>query len=353
MRKRENGFSLVELIMALGITMLVLAAAITFFAVSVNQYKTQTKIIASNIEGVIGLELLRRDIENMGFGLPWNNLPAYPERTGVSADLLLLNDSGNAPRAIIGIADAAFTTNNSDFFGIKSIKAGIRPAAGKWTLLNYSGDKRIWSPASENLENTDYVIVLSIGSADANRRWLVNPGSFYTLYSNTAAYVPDDLYATNVVYGIGDEVPVRPFNRADYFIDNTSSALQCAPETGTLVKGIVNHNTTGSLTLLPLLDCVADMKVVYGLDDDADRQVDTWWPVLPNTMTAADIRARLVEVRVSILAHEGKKDDSFQYPEEKIFVGSEGIGRFVDVGTRKNYRWKVYNLAVKPLGLAQ
>ena len=75
MRRRNSGFSILELMIALAIVMLVLAAATTFFIGTVRQYKIQTKIVETNIEGVLGLELLRQDLESLGFGLPWDNVP--------------------------------------------------------------------------------------------------------------------------------------------------------------------------------------------------------------------------------------------------------------------------------------
>ena len=82
-------------------------------------------------------------------------------------------------------------------------------------------------------------------------------------------------YSANIVYGIDNVIPVRPFNRAEYYIDNTAVPQRCAPNTGVLVKAVVAHDAAGTTpTLLPLLDCVADMQVVYGLDNNADGAVD-------------------------------------------------------------------------------
>ena len=379
MIKRENGFSLIEMMIAVGIVSIILASAVTFFTLSVKQYKTQTKITASGLEGIIGLEMLRRDLENIGFGLPWNNVSfPYIEISSGQAELLARNDSGNPPRAIVGIDNATFTVNRSDYFAIKSLKVGIHPAAGKWTHLNYWGNKRIWTPPSENLDNTDWVIVLKVGGTEANRRSLIRP-NIYIRYDgvggNIMDYTPEDSFSMNVMYGLGGDIPTRPFNRADYFIANAANngidvPLRCAPGTGVLVKGILPHNLLGgAMTLLPLLDCVADMEVVYGIDTNGDRMIDTWgdWNSTLGTipagpMAAALIRERLMEVRVSILAHEGQRDDSFMYADNAVFVGTiaemppgvqRSFGRHYDVSTQKNYRWKVYNLAVQPLSLAQ
>jgi prepilin-type N-terminal cleavage/methylation domain-containing protein len=368
MNRRNAAFTLIELMIAMAIVMLVLYAAINFFIVSVRQYKVQTKITETNVEGILGLELFRQDLENLGYGLPWNNLGNYTEKTGNGS---ALNDgNGIAPRAVVSInGGGGITVNNSDYLVIKSARVGMSDAAGKWTTLTQAGAKRQWTPLSENLANTDYVIVLAVGSTDANRRSLVNPTSPYTTYGavSSAAFLPVDPYSANIVYGIDNVIPVRPFNRAEYYIDSSAVPQRCAPNTGVLVKAVVAHDSPGSTpTLLPLLDCVADMQVVYGMDTNGDGVVDnTYSDDISVGMTAADIRAQLVEVRVHILAQEGERDDSYAYPYDNVTVGSGGAGRafnFTSFGFTssgnvmnnfKHYRWKVYNIVVKPKNLAQ
>ncbi len=364
MKRREAGFTILEMLIALSIVSLVLAAASTFFIASVRQYKTQTKIVETNVEGILGLELLRRDVESLGFGLPWNNLNAYTERTGVSAAIQALNDTGNPPRAVVSIDCAAFTVNRSDYLVIKSARVGMDPAAGKWTTLTQDTVKRSWTPDEENMANSDYVIVLAVGSGDVNRRSLVVPGSAYTQYNNTDAFVPVEPYSANIVYGIGSSNPQRPFNRADYFIANAATnppvtvPTHCAPNTGVLVKAPVAHDGSGSIgtisnPLLPLIDCAADLQVVYGIDNNADGTADTWRDDIPASWTAADVRAQLAEIRIHILAQEGQLDTNYTHSTNPITVGSEGAGNSFSITGNTNYRWRLYSIVVRPKNLAQ
>src|SRR3989304_3558866 len=125
MKRGDSGFSLLELMIALVIVASVLAAASTFFISTVRQYKVQTKITESNVEGVIGRELSRQDIERLGFGLPWNNLSAYTESS--DPNIAALNETPNAPRAVAGIDCAAFTANNSHHLVIRCARGGRSP----------------------------------------------------------------------------------------------------------------------------------------------------------------------------------------------------------------------------------
>jgi hypothetical protein len=223
---------------------------------------------------------------------------------------------------------------------------------------------RIWTPNEENMANTDFVIVLTVGSSDANRRSLVVPGSAYTQYNNTGAFIPVEPYSANIVYGIGSSTPQRPFNRAEYYIGNAASIppvtvpRHCAPNTGVLVKAVVAHDPSGSIgigtnPLLPLLDCAADLQVVYGIDNNADGTADAWRDDIPAGWTAADIRAQLAEIRVHILAQEGQLDNTYTHPTNPITVGSEGAGNSFSITGNEHYRWRLYSIVARPKNLAQ
>lgn len=351
MKRGEPGFSLLELLIALAIVAFVLATASTFFLGVVRMYKVQTKITESNVEGVLGLELLRQDVESLGFGLPWNNLAAYSERPGAHASIAALNETPNAPRGVVSIdtAPSAVSLNGSDYLVIRSARVGMDNAAGKWTTLNSANVKRSWGSPDDDLENTDYVVVLAPGTSDSTRQSFVGTSTF----AGTGGLVPTETIQTNIVYGIGASAPFRPFNRADYFIaDNAAypTPRHCASNTGVLVKAVIAHNAAGTATLYPLLDCVADMQLVYGLDNNADRTVDSWSTDV-SSLTAAELRSRLVEVRVHILAQLGQRDDSFTYPQDNVYVGSEAAGRTFGVSGYRHYRWKQYNIVVRPKNL--
>jgi hypothetical protein len=358
--RKESGISLLEVVIALAIVMLILYAAITFFIGSVRQYKVQTKIIETNVEGVLGLELLRRDVESLGYGLHWNDGVTYTERTAGASEAVALTDSPAAPRPVVSINGAGSTVNGSDYLVVRSARVGRTDAAGKWTTLRTGSVTRDWGSAEENLSSGDQVIVIAPGGVSQDRRTLLTTaaGTAFTS-AGLSAFAPIDTAQVNIVYGIDDGTLARPFNRAEYFIDNASVTVppRCAPNTGVLVKAVVRHDTgtTPSSELLPLLDCVADMQVVYGLDTNSDRAVDLWTDDISNagTFPASVIRAQLVEVQLYILAQQGQRDTDFRYPATSILVGPDTVtGRNFDVSGTQNYRWKVYSIVVKPRNLA-
>lgn len=355
----ENGFTLVELIIVMLMSGLILAAASSAFIGLLSQSRIQGGIAESH-ENLIGLEMLRRDLESAGYGLAWDGLAAYGESAGNPFEL---NDApAGAPRAVISqdnvatYAGSDVMFNGSDYLAIKAVNVASNEACRKCTTLRQGNAVRVWSPASENLENSDRVIVLSPRD-QTKRPLIVSGGAFWTTYNNLAGFAPTDKNGTYLVYGInssGSSTPRRPFNRADYYIAKPANfPSRCAPNTGILYKATMNHNESGSLNPQPLLDCVADMQVIFGLDNDENGSLDGYSSTITlPVLTAKQIRARVKEVRIYILTHEGSRDQNFRHPTKIITVGEFGLGRDFDLGTNMNYRWKVYQLVVKPLNLS-
>jgi prepilin-type N-terminal cleavage/methylation domain-containing protein len=359
MTKRSRGFTILELLIVMLIMGFVLTAGSNMFVGLLRGYKQQSKIAETNVEGIIGLEMLRRDIDNAGYGLPWNISGAsYLEATGVNASAY--NDSSsNPPRAIL----SGFDANGRAYLVIKAMNIGGNNTCLKWTQLLSSGATTLWTttnPASDNLTSSDRVIVISPGTPVTNSRALVvssGTGTSFTQFGNLSGFSSPD--ETRIVYGVNPTSLRMPFNRADYYVSTSNPPGRCASGTGVLYKAVVSQGD-GSFppdNILPLLDCVADMQVVTYLDTDGDGTWDTISNGLGgvNAVDAITVRNQLKEVRVYVLAHEGQRDTSYAHPTNSILVGaSPTFGRIFDLTTIPDwqyYRWKVYTLVVMPSNL--
>ncbi len=411
----QRGFALIELLIAALLFVFVMAAASNVFTALLTQFKQQSKIGETNIEGIIGLEILRQDLINAGYGLPrniigvddsdgdgnfWEHLPNYDEAiSNGSPDPAAFNDAtknldgdtnaGEQPRALVSGDNVTFSGPNnvldgSDYLVIKSINIADDEACRKWTTLKVGDVKKTWNPAFENLQNSDRVIVLSPGGIETNLMSLVvsSSGNYYTTYGSTSDYAPLSDNEARTIYGISSTSdPRMPFNRADYFIrrfdsgGNNITPQKCAPNTGVLFKAVLNHSDGTFQNLLPLLDCVADMQVIYRFDMDQDGVIKTasnadgsmiadidggegaTVETVQNALNSAAVMKNVLkEIRVYILAHEGQKDLNFSYPSSTITVGEYGLGRNFNLSNNigaeyKYYRWKVFTIVVSPLNL--
>ena len=372
MMKREAGFSMIELLIVIVLIGFVLAAVSNSFVGLLRSYKQQSKIAETNIEGIIGLEMLRRDLESAGYGLPWVVGTAYNEAANATA--AVYNDSPNAPRAVQcgdnAVPGTLGIVNGSDYLVLKAANLATNDAREKWTYLLTDGTTTNWNTSGKEnftVAGTERVIVLSPGSNINNSRTLIiNGGNFSTTEGNTAAFA--DPGETRIIYGVDDPDanPLRmPFNRADYYVTTTGATIpgRCAQGTGTLVKAIVNQNGglfTGNT--FPLLDCVADMQVVTFLDTAGAGPPYTQSDGLGgvNAVSAQIVRDQLKEIQVYILAHEGLRDTSFNhiYQGNVFHVGPGVVGsvggrdfNLAAIANYQNYRWKLYTLIVRPNNL--
>jgi len=90
------------------------------------------------------------------------------------------------------------------------------------------------------------------------------------------------------------EDPRAPFNRADFYVATPAGNMpsKCAPNTGILYKAVMNQSD-GEFGALPLLDCVADMQVVFITDADADGTPEWNNAEFTSGLTAEQIRAQV------------------------------------------------------------
>jgi len=411
MQRCNKGFTLVELIIVMVMFILVIMAASSSFNVLLTQMAKLTKSEESNIEGVVGLEMMRHDLQQAGFGLPDAYMatpPTYIEATAVPANQY--NDAPNGlPRAVVAgnnitaaaVADGAATYNilaGTDYLALKGVTLGMNDASQKWTYMPYSSGitfkkkPRIWPTANLNLTSSaDRVIMLKktiVDSKVVNQMvydvstpdvyWVnFNPNGFVAAFSPT---LPEDIF---YIYGIRTKDDLgMPFNRADYFVATPSDATRrpafCAPNTGILYKATINHSG-GALLPIPMLDCVADMQIVFGWDltdgmgnEGQDGVIDSWSSpvstagaitVAPSTsltlVTDAlsnpeKIRKSLKIVKVYILSQVGRRDLNYQ-SQASYVVGGQGESSITNTynltADMRNYRWKLYQLVVRPKNL--
>ena len=364
MKRRNAGFTLVEMLIVIAIFGFVLAGTSQMFVSTLTTHRQQSRIAETNIEGIIGLELLRQDLGKAGYGLPWNELIAYAEAVG---DPYTLNDEATElpPRGIVGANDVTGgpALAGTDYVAIKATNIATNAACSKWTFLSpgATATTTSWTPETENLDPTDWVIVLSPGtitSPTTARKLRTFGGQYSTQMDDVLDFAdtsPDK--EMRIVYGVHTNTPAlsalrMPFNRADYYVMIPSSGMprRCAGGTGNLYKSVVRQSD-GRMTDMPLLDCVADMQVIYGRDMDANGVPDNWTEDI-SFLDAQLIREQVIEVRVFVLAQEGQMDRTYVHPLNPIQVGDMGLGREFNFDTNsienwQNYRWKVYTLVVK------
>jgi prepilin-type N-terminal cleavage/methylation domain-containing protein len=384
----SQGFTLVELIVTMAVFITVLMIAASAFNTIVTNASKYSKSEESNIEGMIGLEMMRHDLEQMGFGLPWSfgGSLTYAE----SNSLNTLDDAPNgAPRPFVG-----YDNLSTARIGVKASTVGTAKASQRWTYIsfeNYSAIPRESRPVNLGAYTPkagDKVISLRTGFNDYSTASLrLSDGTFAFNYNANNGinddFLPKGDQDTHFVYGIGDGSGPSlrmPFNRADFYLSAPSGAVPsfCAPGTKVLYKGTLKHQD-GTYLPIPILDCVARMQVVIGWSPNSGieniQDSITTYSSLPaigtgdvtasGPITASDIkewfrdatriREQLKMVKVYVLAQEGKRDPGYNFPTSSMLVGGDGEGSLTSTYTftaeQRHYRWKLYRIIVKPKNL--
>ncbi|OGR25105.1 MAG: hypothetical protein A2X83_05360 [Desulfuromonadales bacterium GWD2_54_10] len=404
MIQNKRGFTLVEMLVTMAVFIVVIAISGDAFNSILKHTSKLFRSEESNIEGIVGLEVLRHDLQQAGFGLftePWTS--EYQEAAALPASAY--NDStDNVPRPFVAGNNIAAVTDTSgdsgakfdvladtDYLAIKATTVGRNRVSQKWTYLKYSSNDvypNSWLSAAENFATNDRVILLrrQIGSTGQSTTIVSDTGGdFYYAYSNTAfSHLTSSGASVYSVYGVDSSptTPRMPFNRSDYFVarpqDTTSVPSVCAPNSGILYKTTVNL-VDGKLNYIPVLDCVADMQIVLGWDMDGNGAVETYsnadgtlfnTPLalasnaVTNTLsnsnnntaaTTPNIRNSLKIVKVYILAQQGRLDPGYTSPSPILTgdVGESSLTRSVNISANGwlNYRWKLYRIIIRPKNL--
>lgn len=386
MINRQAGFTVTELLITMAVFIFAVAAISNIFVPLLTQFKQQSRIAETQIEGAVGLDILRRDLEQAGFGLPWV-IPAavtYQEGSSATAGSIpapsTFNDSpANPPRAIMTANNNA-GLSGSDYLVIKATSVATNSSAMKWTHVagtaGGGSSVKTWNSSTEDLNTGDRIIVLIPSRGENNQRILVNSGSaFYAQFNASAfpaGFSPSTANDIFLVYGVDPSTNLRmPFNRADYFIENvtgTTMPTRCAAGTDILMKYFISQADGDRTEGVPLLDCVADIQVYFRLDRDSDGLIESDTDVLNATngmpLTAQEIREQLKEVRIYVLAHEGQRDPTYTYPNSTLTipvdlndpVRTAGLHKTFDftasgITNWQNFRWKIYTIVVKPNNL--
>lgn len=393
MKMKDTGFTLVELLISMVIFIILIAATARLFITAASQLKHQGMMTETYMEGMIGLQQFKTDIKHGGTGLPWSltwDTGSATYNEAINSGLTNYNDTllngipgittgiTAVPRAFVSLNNAGL--NGSDVLSIKAVNVGMSDASQRYTRVGYGdnllGDPDIRGLSGDSFAANDRVIVLYVKTEENNNDnfALINTAFCCTTYS--LAPTPPDFYSKYIIYGVDPDSALRmPFNRADYYIEVPAAPENlpsgCAAGTGILYKATVNHGN-GNLNPLPLIDCVADMQVIYRLDMDGNGTIGTTSNADGTTIntnegattatvqatldSAADLRSRLKEIRVYILAQEGQRDARYTFPDATVTVGDAAFGQVFDFAARgianwQNYRWRVYTLAVNPLNL--
>ena len=385
----NRGFTLVEMIVVMAVFIVVLIITGSTLKTLLDKGIMTQRSEESNTEGVVGLEILRHDLQQAGLGLftDVNSAPTFTEAAG--APYSSYNDANSVPRPIV--TDNNLTVSGvltgTDYLAIKGTTLALSSASQLWSYVDDTGVPKRWG-RDDFTDLNDKVIVIE-QKLDTSKNMMVRrlvqvaAGNYGVSYYASGAFedqggnpVTDYTPSTtkiNYLYGI-DTMDTgvatftlrAPFNRADYFInrDVATTPASCSPAAGVLFKAVMNQ-VDGTFDQIPILDCVADMQIILGWntseEPEKSNEVQGYSDAaIPATYNdPEEVQKRLRLVMVYLLVQDGRRDSNFINTNSAMIIGdkvldpSGNLTKSVDLtsGDFQNYRWKLHRVVVRPKNL--
>lgn len=337
---RARGFSLVELMVAVVIGLLVLAAVSTVMVNSKKNYTVQDSLARLQENARVAVDFVTRDLRTVGYFGCSNDRMAFKNN--------LVGGGGAAPPTPIEAIENSSAASTWSPSGTANI-TGVVPGTDALTLrfMNGAGVPVIapfmTDPAAvltiaagSNLNMGDTVMVADCASADVFQITSAAPNTSGTLAHAPGVGAPgnidDDGDSTNKFGVLRDKMYenqsfIAKFTEARYFVGArcTTTGANCATGEGNGIRCTADPCTCDAEhrcslfrqldgTTQELVEGIESMQILYGMDTDqpTDRVPNVY--VSGANVGVAGQWLRVVSVRIGLLAYtQASETESGEY----------------------------------------
>lgn len=306
----NRGVTLIELLVTLVILGITLSAVYLTYNSILVDFKQQTKISETQMDKDLGLEILRLDLEHLGYGIATNT------------DNRSIEFDGNT----LTIRSTINSTSQDTFgFALVDCTSGANSS--------YRIDEVVEKPGDDNATKIRDFVVLNMDNysfKESKLNFNIKTTNLYTPCTDNNTYIMLP-YNNTAVSGCDGQF----CNKISYKLSTTQTLGTCNPNTKNLLRSI--GNSAG----MPILNCVADFEARFQLDNNLDGIPEVTQSTLniPNS----DMK-KLKLVDVYLLVQDGQKDRKYTSPNA---FSMDGINFSLPTG-HENYRWKILKISVTP-----
>jgi len=307
----NKGLTLTELLVTIIIIIVVLGAAYLTYIKILKGFKRESENTATQIENIVGLEMLRLDLEHIGYGIPKDEtakIIEWDENNKILTLRMTLNNTNQQTRGYL-IAQC----DSSNKLNILNITYDGREDRTNNNVIVIKAEDRKFFDKGTVSGST----ITTSKTCEANKVYIAYPVS-----NNTNGCSLTNNYCEKITYKLSNENLIK----------------RCNPNTYNLIRQVGDGGGE------PVLNCVADWIVTFDTTDN-------------DLSTNDKIRANLKAVNVYILVQEGKYDREYTFNSPDL-SGNSGDYKLTDDGQAlklpqdyQHYRWKVLKIKVKPMDL--
>jgi type IV pilus assembly protein PilW len=348
----KKGVTLIELLVVIAILAVVLAAVFKSYMMILKPQAQQQGIAQTNISNLIGIEILRKDIEMAGFGLPQdmngntcseavNDITFTPNPSDLNYNVL---SDGDIPPAFTLLDNKSTNADNSDALAIRSSVAALSNASSNWGYIYNDGSDSEYNALGGDNSSIDTVHFSILDPT--NKLKLIDGDCQYGSFPNPG----NKIY---MAFGIASSALRMPYNRVDYYLYKPDSGMpkRCAPGSYELYRAVINQSD-GKRNPQPLIDCVKNFQIVLGAYNSNTNTVKWYNSTSESGLTPKILKDNLKQVKVYILYQEGNKDNSYISPSEISDNSTDNMTMSFQIsGDDLHYRWKLLRLVVNPLNI--
>ncbi|PLT25670.1 PilW family protein [Pseudoalteromonas sp. MelDa3] len=339
---KQNGFTLVEVMISLFIGGLILGG-VMFTFISMKVTTKDTMAIGDLQEsGRLAINIMQRDIEQVGFWGTYYDDSFTAVNTTVSS--LVPTEDGESIDCFEGVNNGSFPdlTSSSNFRTIYAkttiskdnlncINDGIIPPNNKETdilQLKFLQGNLQYVPTYNN----DTITYENKTTENDNRT-----AYFFVAEQEQAKFVTGAYLPTN------DNVTIWPYTHHVYYIKEEKYLVNNKEIKVPALrrKRLVN----GKMTSETIMEGVENMRFLFGLDTNNDSRVDTYKSA--STITAAEWENRkgMLTVQVFLLIRALQPDPGIKLKNQKYILGEGSVKR--ELNFNDNYRRTVFTTTIR------
>ncbi|WP_293447492.1 prepilin-type N-terminal cleavage/methylation domain-containing protein [Persephonella sp.] len=334
----KRGFTIVELIVTLFIMMVLMGAVYFTYIKLLKGFKSESSKVETQIEKLVGVELIRLDLEHIGYGIAEDETSLIINWNSNNKTLTLRSTINNTRKETLGWFYVDCTGGTGCNATISSL-----PVKGQSYYVCFM-DAIDKMSRGKGIVNVDQSGGLSFSSTPSG-----GSGKYIGFP------VTEEVY-NNIANGCN----VGYCNIVQFALSNSNLPNYCNVNTYNLLRrvGAQAINESGGN---PLINCVADYTVTFDLDTDGDGTVDQHGYSLPavdkngNGIDNDEIRTQLKRINFYILIQEGLKNPKYNFSNVKSCGADICInGIDVDLVLPDNYQyynWKAIKISAKPMDL--
>ena len=344
MKRRQAGFSMVELMVALTLSLIMIGGVLSLVYSSKLTYLENERVAGTQEGGRAAFELLLRDLRGSGFqgcaqpvaGLvPSNNILTNP--TSLLWDLNVPvqgyeGSGGTFSPALDPLLSGAASppTANNDIIVIRTIRAGV-PQLRTSKFINPGDDVTVTKTDTQKIVGNTFVIS-DCQAETVFAAAVTDGGTTATLTKTVAPAVPSN-QSGDLLASFAGGALVTPVDTVIYYIAPSGSAAVQGGAVGPALWRIVS--SSNNAVAEELIPGVERMELQYGVDTDGDAIVNEY-----DDADAVTNWSNVVSVRVAILVRSTQAN-SLEADQKKYTLLNQVVPAFGD-----HYQRSVYTTTI-------